>query len=169
MDLIMERTRGMTLSDREKADLRTEDFSRKAKGFCLKLLDDPGRSDEILSPLDQEPTEDRNMMLTLIWRHMVEDLPTDKQVFSYIDLLEKLPQSGSLAKDLKELRAALNAALKAGSAARHKALTRERKKLESAGISGSAVIPKLPGNSAADADFPAIVARFRDRLLTAQP
>ena len=109
------------------------------------------------------------MMLTLIWRHMVEDLPTDKQVFSYIDLLEKLPQSGSLAKDLKELRAALNAALKAGSAARHKALTRERKKLESAGISGSAVIPKLPGNSAADADFPAIVARFRDRLLTAQP
>jgi len=164
----MERTKGMTLSERDKADLREQEFSRKARGFCIKLLDDPSRSHEILSALDQEPVEDRHQLLTLIWRHLVEDLPTDKQVFNHIDILEKLPQSTNLARDLKELRASLNAALKAGSAARHKALVRERKKLESLGISGTAVLPKLSSDAAADADFPAIVARFKGRLVAMQ-
>jgi len=164
----MERTRGMTLSDQEKADLRMEELSRKARGFCLKLFDDPSRSDEILSTLDQEPAEERNLMLNLIWGHMVEDLPTSKEIFNHIDILERMPQARRLAKELKEFRAALNIALKDSNAARHKALARERKKLESAGISGSAVVPKLPGDTATVEDFPAIVTRFKGRLLPAQ-
>ena len=161
----MDRTRGMTLSEKEKEDIRKEDLHRKVKGYCLKLLDKPEMTDEILSSLNEEPEADRQELKTMVWRELVEGLPHDKEVFKHLDVLEKLPQAELLTHTLKELRSSLNSALKDTTAARQKVLTRERKKLAALGISGSAVVPKVSRDPDLDPDFPSILAKYGSRLL----
>jgi len=155
----------MTLSEKEKEDYRKDDLHRKAKGYCLKLLDKPEMTDEILSSLDEESEADREELKAMIWRDMVAGLPHDKEVFKHLDVLEKLPQAKGLTHTIKELRAALNSALKDKTAARQKIITRERKKLAALGISGSAVVPKVSQDAELDPDFPGILAEYGNRLL----
>ena len=59
LDLIMDKTRGMSLSQEEKESLHTEELRKRANGFKIRLLDDPSRADEILATLDNEPESDR--------------------------------------------------------------------------------------------------------------
>jgi hypothetical protein len=165
MDLIMERTRGMSLSSEEKEIYRKEELEKKAKGFRLKLLEDATRADQLLASIEAEPEENRNLLRSMIWKSMVEGLMDDENPIKYLDLLEKLPQAREKRSVLKEARAALNAAMKDKSKDRKKVLIREKKKLASFGISGSAVVPKMPKRTGSGSEFGETVERFRKKLL----
>ena len=47
IDIMMERTRGMSLSEEEKESLRKEELGKRAKGFRIKLLDAASEADDI--------------------------------------------------------------------------------------------------------------------------
>lgn len=165
IDLIMQRTRGMTLSPEQQAALRRERLEKLAKGYRLKLMGDPGRVEEILSTISGEAPEDGEALEWLVWKEMVENFPADADILKHIQLMEKLPEAKVRSAILTELRAAFKTHLKNEGPARKKVVIREKKKLASAGISGSAVVPKMPRHSDSDDEFTTSLIAFKKRLL----
>ena len=142
IDLMMERTSGMTLSDDEKEKFHREELERKARGYRVKLLDSPSDVDQTLALLDDDT--DKSLLEAFLWKEMVDTLPHDHTANRYLDIMEKLPQATSKATVLDEVRALLKSSSKVRSQDQKKTLTREKKKLASFGISGTAVLPKMP-------------------------
>ncbi len=169
MDLIMARTRGMTLSPEEQDSLRREQLGKLARGYRMKLLDDPGRVDEILASFSAETPDDRKLLEWFIWQEMVENLPGNVEILKHIQLMEKLSKAETKRGVLGELRAAFKAQLKNQGPARKKILMHEKKRLAAIGISGSAVVPKAPRNVSPDGEFAAALAAFKKRLLQDGP
>ena len=169
MDLIMARTRGMTLSPEEQDNLRKERLGKLAKGYRMKLLGDSERVDEILASVSVDTPADRRLLEWLIWQEMVENLPGDAEILKHIQLMEKFPPAGTRRAVLGELRAAFKAHLKNQGPARKKILIQEKKRLAAIGISGSAVVPKVPRKVGNDGEFAAALAEFKKRLLQEGP
>ncbi|MBI4962036.1 MAG: hypothetical protein HY913_02050 [Desulfomonile tiedjei] len=165
IDLMMERTRGMTLSPDERESLRTEDLRKRAKGFKIKLLQNPAAVEEILSSLDEHSPEDRTALELFIWEEMVDSLPLDHELLQYLELMEKLPQAKLKGQVLNEIRSRFKTLLKDQADDRHKSFAREKKKLAALGISGSAVVPKIPKQSPLHEGFSSDFAKLKRDLL----
>ncbi len=165
IDLIMERTRGMSLSEDEKEDLRREDFRKKARGLRLRLMDNPSNSDDILSVLQQESEGDRQILEALLWEELVREMPANTHIFQHLDLLEKIPQAEKDKSILREARESFKEATKSRAKDKKKILLREKKKLASWGISGSSVVPKLPSDFDAGDDLARLVEQYKYRIL----
>ncbi len=165
LDLIMDKTRGMSLSQREKESLHTEELRKRAGGFKIRLLDDPSRADEIRASLDNESESDRELLHSLLWRNMVEALPADEELLKYVPIMEKLPAGKANAATLHELRASFKSWLKARGEDRKKVIAREKKKLAVVGISGSAVVPKIPKGPGTEHGFELELDKLRKQLL----
>ncbi len=169
IDLMMERTKGMTLSVEEQDRLKREKLGKQAKGYRMKLLEFPEGAEQILETIIEAPAEDRELLRQLIWVEMVENLPADGEILKYLDLMERLPQARSKHAIMSELRGAFKTRLKHQVPDRKKMVQREKKKLASLGISGSAVIPKIPQNPPLDPEFFSVLQRCKKELLNTQP
>lgn len=167
LDLIMERTKGMALSDDEKKGIREERLQKRAKGFCLRLTESPDITEEILQSLDEETEEDRKDIESLIWQEMVESLSAGKELFGTVTLLEKLPQARTKGHILRELRIRFTEELKDKAKDRKKSLLREQKKLSAMGISGTAVVAKMPKEMGVDDRLASVLEGYKTRLLEA--
>ena len=165
IDLMMERTQGMTLSAEEQENLRKERLGKMARGYRIKLLEVPEGAERILEAIKDEPPEDRELLRELIWIEMVENLPSDADILKYLELMDKLPQAESKHSVISELRGAFKAGLKQQVPDRKKIVLREKKKLAAAGISGSAVVPKIPKNPEPDREFISALQKCRRELL----
>ncbi len=165
IDLMMERTRGMTLSAEEQEHLRKERLGKIAKGYRMKLLELPEGADQILEAIENESPEDRELLRELIWAEMVENLPADADILKYLELMEKLPQAESKRLIIGELRGKFKSSLKHQVPDRKKIVLREKKKLAAAGISGSAVVPRIPKTPEPDPEFISALQRCRRELL----
>lgn len=166
LDLIMDKTRGMSLSQEEKASLHMEGLRKRANGFKIRLLDDPSRADEILATLDNEPESDRRVLHSLLWNAMVESLPAHEELLKCLHIMEMLPAGQAKVATLHELRASFKSWLKTRGGDRKKVLARERKKLAAAGISGSAVVPKIPTGSSAEQGFEQELGKLKTALVS---
>lgn len=164
VDLMMERTTGMVLSPEEKEKLRLEDLRKMAKGLTLKLLERPAEADEIIAGLSGQPEQDRALLESMIWEEMIDAIPTDQSALKHVELMQKLPKAETRAALLREVRSLLKSGLKDRTKDRKKILTREKKKLASLGISGTAVVPKIPDESVADSDLAAAVEQLKTDL-----
>lgn len=169
IDLIMERTRGMSLSEEEKEDFRKEEFQKKARGLKLRLLDNPSTADEILAGLRQDSETDQRLLESLLWKELLGDLTADGPMVQRLDLLEKMPQAAGKEQILKALRDTFKASAKMRAKDRKKILARERKRLAAFGVSGSAVVPKLPADSDIDTGFATKVDEYKAQLLDNTP
>jgi len=161
----MDKTRGMSLSQEEKDTLHKEELLKRANGFKIRLLDDPSRAAEILAILDSEPESDRLLLHSLLWNAMLETLPADEEILKYLSVMETLPEGEAKATTLHELRASFKSWLKVRGADRKKILAREKKKLAAAGISGSAVVPKIPKGPGAEHGFEGELEKFKKELV----
>ncbi|MGO9567167.1 MAG: hypothetical protein ACLP5H_06470 [Desulfomonilaceae bacterium] len=165
LDLIMDKTRGMSLSQEERESLHLQELRKRANGFKIRLLNDPSRVDEILATLDNQLESDRQVLHSLLWNAMVETLPADEEILKCLHVMELLPAGKAKAATLHELRALFKSRLKARGEDRKKVLAREKKKLAAAGISGSAVIPKIPKGLGAEQGFEEEWGKLRRELL----
>jgi len=165
IDLMMERTQGMTLTAEEQENLRRERLGKMAKGYRIKLLEVPEGAEQILEAINGESPEDRELLRELIWVEMVENLPSDADILNYLELMENPPQAESKHAVISELRGTFKAGLKHQVPDRKKIVLREKKKLAAAGISGSAVVPKIPKNPEPDPEFLSVLQRRRRELL----
>jgi hypothetical protein len=143
IDIMMERTRGMTLSEEERERLQREESVKRAKGLRLKLMTDPSRANEVLAAIEKESATEHPMLDSLFWSDMVENIPEDKELLPYLDLLESLPQARGKQSILRKIRDSWKACTKETSADKKDQAARERKRLADVGISGGAVVPRL--------------------------
>jgi hypothetical protein len=143
IDIMMERTRGMVLSAEERKAYRLNELAKKARGLHLKLTHDPEQTESVLSSLDQESPEDAGLIRSLVWNTFVENLPSGDDTATYLDSMAKFPVDRERLQILEELRLSLKTAAKSRSRDMKTLVAAARKKLAEAGISGSAVVPKV--------------------------
>lgn len=144
LELMMERTKGMGLSEEEKKRLKHEGLEKKAKGYKVKVLSAPETAEFQLQGLEGEPEEDREALQRLIWNSFVDELPVDSSVSDYLEVMEKLPHAKKFESELAGLNEEIKTGAKSQKADKKKILNKERKRLASFGISGEAVIPVMP-------------------------
>jgi hypothetical protein len=165
LDIIMERTKGMALSQNEKDQLRMEDFDKRANGLQIRLTENPANSDEILSSLASLDPEDKLVLEKLLWKKLVQALPTDRQVLKLVPVLRKLGPAKDKTRLLDRIESDLKNIAKIQSSEEKKVLAREKKKLASFGISGTAVIPKISGSSDVGSESRRLMEELRKGLL----
>ena len=165
LDIIMERTRGMALSQEEKDQLRQDEFAKRAKGLQMRLLEDPANADVVLSSLGAMGDQDRTLLETLVWKTLVQDLPADRQGLKYVPVLRRLAPAKKKAPVLDGIEADFKAIAKAQGSEEKRLVAREKKKLASFGISGTAVIPKISDSDAVGLESQRIMGDLKKRLL----
>lgn len=169
VDLMMERTKGMSLSSEEKDQLHREELAKRVKGFKLKLIENRSTVDDILESMNEDSDEDRRLLDSLLWEEIFNGLPDDRSMPRFLDLMEGLPTGKANPTVVKEMRSFFKDAAKGRSVDRKKLLTREKKRLAAAGISGTAVVPKMSKNLKANSDFLSKIEEFRHQLLDSKP
>jgi len=145
IDIMMERTRGMVLSPEEKRKIRLEEIGRKAKGVHLRLVQDPEQMESALTSLSHDSPEDGDLFRSLLWNTFVENIPSGHDTAAYLKLMASISVDSGRSKTLEELVAALKTAEKNRSRDMKTLVVAARKKLADAGISGSAVVPRVEG------------------------
>jgi hypothetical protein len=167
IDLIMQKTKGMSMSPEERESFHKEEMFKKAKGYRLKLLQNPSNAEETLSLLAQEPPEDRGLIDSFLWRILVEELPANQEILKYLDIMEMIAP-GKL-PILKEVRSAFKSGVKDRISDRKKILQKEQKRLAALGISGTAVVPKISKDTEDEGNFAAALDKFKADLCPPSP
>ncbi len=144
LDLVMEKTKGLTLSDEEKAAQAEERLDRVVEGLWRRVGAAGWSIEELnLGLADVEPG-DRAAIKRRFGERLAAGLTVGEALPAQVALLAEFD---SVAADaLADLRRLVEEviALRAGTLAR--AFEAERQKLAAAGISGSAVVPKVPSD-----------------------
>lgn len=163
IDIMMERTRGMLLSDEEKKRLKNEELQKKAKGYAVKFLEPSGSSQAVLSSLNEEPQEDRSLLEKLVWNEIVARISTEAEVNILFDRFEEWPFANSKKSEIETFRTTFKNQVKNKNNDKKTILEREKKKLADAGISGSAVVPKF-SKEMETAGLTELIGQFRKAL-----
>jgi hypothetical protein len=163
IDIMMERTRGMLLSDEEKKRLRNEQLQKKAKGYALKFLEPSGSSQAALSSLNGEPQEDRFLLEKLVWKEIVAGISTEADMNTLFERFEEWPFANSKKSEIESFRTTFKNQVKNKNKDKKSILEREKKKLADAGISGSAVVPKF-SKEMETAGLTELIEQFRNTL-----
>ncbi|MGB9618145.1 MAG: hypothetical protein ACP5M0_12350 [Desulfomonilaceae bacterium] len=143
IEIMMERTKGMSLSEEEKKAFKREELQKKAKGLYLKLTQTPALVDSLLDGIRESDEPDDKMLRAMLWNIFVENLPSGKDMDSFLELMRKIPASPDRLSLLSDLQKELKVHQKGRMKQRKVELEAERKRLAAAGISGTAVSPKL--------------------------
>jgi hypothetical protein len=164
IDLMMERTSGMRLSEEEKHRIKREELEKKARGYALKLIDPNGLNQSTLSILDQDSPEERSILEPLVWKNIVQGISSEDDIRVVFDRFDDWPFFNSKRNKIEKLRTKFKDQGKNKNKDKKSLLDREKRKLADAGISGSAVVPKFLKNmeSAAMAE---LIEEFKKTLL----
>jgi len=136
LELIMEKTKGLTMSPQEKEEIRREEWLKKAKGLIQKFLDDRVDMDKVKSELlsKEYPSEWGNFLKLELINGLEPEGDNEKRVHLISELL-KLPGEAFMKiledfdqKVLQEKAAQVDYL---------------KKQLSVQGISGPAVIPNV--------------------------
>jgi hypothetical protein len=136
LDLIMEKTKGLTMSPQEKEEIRREEWLKKAKGLIQKFLDDRVDMDKVKSELlsKEYPSEWGEFLKVELINGLEPEGGNEKRL-QLINELLKIP-SEPFIKILKDFDQKVLQE-KAGQ------MDHLKKQLSVQGISGPAVIPNV--------------------------
>ncbi len=147
IDIMMERTRGMGLSEAEKEQISRDSLVKKAKGYALKIHDYKDSTDKIIENLMGESADELDELKKLVWNNLVSKIQNDQNLNSFLDVLEKLGLAPDRKPVFEKYCSLLKDAQKDKSKDRKFLIDREKRKLADSGISGTAVVPKIPMDS----------------------
>lgn len=136
LELIMERTKNLTMSSEEKEEIRRQEWLKKTRGWIQKFLDDLADTRQIKTEiLDKEPPSGWEKILK---KELVEGLDPEgnnEKRFELIKILLALPS-----EPYREVLASFTQEVEQQKDYFAKVL---KKRLSVQGISGSAVVPNL--------------------------
>lgn len=153
LDIIMEKTKGLTMSEKEKKAFKEQEMAGKVKGLIQKFLDGILDMDQLKGEVARLGEKGGDMVKRLIREESVSRIEPEGDNEPLLRVLGEVTGSDvdSLSKVLKEFQQRFE---------REKD-TREkelRKELEQQGISGSAVVPNIN----ADAEWSDYVSEMRN-------
>ncbi len=164
LDLVMEKTRHLTLSREEKEENRRRELAGRLKGLLQQLedglLDVEALTTKIDGLLQDGNEEDRS----LLCRHLMAHVNAEEENDPWIRLLTKYCRADAvqLEQAVQEVRRQLDAAV----TERRWQLLDE---LASQGVSGSAVRPNLDGDVVLDEKCRRLSGHLADKLAKMVP
>jgi hypothetical protein len=136
MDLIMEKTKGLTLSPKEKEEIRRQEWLKKAKGWIQKFLDDRTDLGKVKDELfnREKPLEWENILKRELINGLDPEVDNEKRFQLIGELLQISPET--FIKILEAFHQGIN---------QEKVRQSDRliKELAAQDISGPAIIPNL--------------------------
>lgn len=142
IELAMERTARIKLSQEEREKLRADEVHSKAKGLVNRFLEVDLHLREIEKELSKYDPDHRKELERLMFRLLSEALQLDRDNSLILEGLEKLkPESHKTTAQIRDLVSAYH---KRREQELGKVTEGHRLRLKQMGISGSAVVPKVP-------------------------
>ena len=142
LDIIMEKTKGLTMSDEEKKAFKEQEMARKVRGLIQKYLDGILGLDRLRTEAAALAETDEDMVRAMIRKECIPRIELGENNEPILGILEE-----TTGLDTVSIRTALKDfedKLEQEKGVREKELI---KRLDKKGISGSAVIPNMNANS----------------------
>ena len=138
LDIIMEKTKGLNISDEEKKAFKEQEMAGKVKGLIQKFLDGTLDMDQLRVKVTGLVEKGGDMVKRLLREESVSRIQLEVNNEPLLRLLWEI--TGSEADSLREVLKEFEERLEKGKDAREKEL---KKELEKQGVSGSAVLPNI--------------------------
>jgi hypothetical protein len=156
LDIVMERTRHLSMTEEEKDDLRKKELAGKVKGWIQRYADGQIDLNRLTPEIERERGENPRDIDGILRRELIERLEPDGDNRKTLELIERFSVLDTA--PLKGVIADFQAQL---TEKREERLREMGEKLKGRGITGSAVVPNL----ARDVDWDLF---FRERLTEAR-
>lgn len=155
LDIIMEKTRGLSMSEQEKNAIKTQEMTGKIKGLIQKFLDGVLDIDTLKIEVTALTEEDQDMVERMIIEECIPRIRLGENNEPILKILEGT--AGSYGTPFRDILKGFEDRLKRDKAVREKEL---KQALEHKGISGTAVIPNIQASS----EWVQYVSEMKERL-----
>jgi hypothetical protein len=146
LDLVLEKTKHLTLSAEEKAEMQLQDALKKISAYVEKILERVLSPEELRQKIEALPQNFRERVRQETVRHLIQALNLSTETDPLAATLEVLAEP-ALQKPLAEVIRCRSAYRQARNEAQQTARHRILAELAGAGIRGSAVVAKLESDS----------------------
>ena len=155
LDIIMEKTKGLTMSEKEKKAFKEQEMAAKVKGLIQKFLDGILDMDQLKGEVAGLDEKGGDMVKRLIREESLPRIELGGNNEPLLRVLEEV--TGSDVDSLRKVLGEFQQRFEQKKDTREKEL---RKELEKQGISGSAVLPNIN----ADAEWSRYLAEMRNKF-----
>lgn len=160
LDLVMEKTRNLTLSNEEKAEQKYDEIYKQVKGFLLKYQDKIINKDQLRKAIEALRKNHGSMADDILLRELLDMLKLNLDNDSHLDLLHEFCGS-----DIHELKSIFKEYKELMLVSGQKRIRLLKEDLTSkASISGSAVLPNLEADNVWLSEVRKIKTKFEKRL-----
>jgi len=159
LDLVLEKTRDLTLSKEEKLDLVREDMDRKTQGLVNRYLDNILPLSRLKEEIQGIDSKENGLVFELLKKHLLAHFDPDSDNSLLVSALSEIAgfDVSLLAVLQKEYRAEREETERAFN-------ERALSALEERGVSGSAVVPNLSQDPDWDQSLRSLRKRYQERL-----
>ena len=147
IDLIMEKTKNMSLNEEERMALKRQDLEERVKLFTYRFLKEERDSESLVNELKKIPEEEQEEAVKICFAVLLGEFsPLDEEsraLHGIKKIIHKIPEQrvhtaiGEVCKEFKIQEGDL----------RNEAASQCRRELESEGIRGSALVPCIEATS----------------------
>ncbi|MBT8490662.1 MAG: hypothetical protein KJN62_06420 [Deltaproteobacteria bacterium] len=159
LDLIMEKTQSMTLSEEEKKEIRQQELSGKVKGWIRKYEDVVLNLKTIQSEIVKEDVSRQTELKKALQKEVLHLIEPDKDNSRFLQLLEEICGTGT--DVIITMIHQFQTTIAAERAIVHKELNH---RLEEKGISGTAVIPSPYSDTEWNTRYDQSIEDFKKQL-----
>jgi hypothetical protein len=159
LDIIMEKTKDLTMSDAEKEEFRRKTLSGKLKGLVQKFIDSQMSVHSIRSEIESEREKSRTLVDELLRAELIERLEPDGDNDKVFELLEEL-----IGMDTSLLEVPIGEFKKKVNNEKNAVMDGLQKKLAEREISGPAVVPNLTHDETWSAFYEKSKAACKEQL-----
>jgi len=159
LDIIMEKTRDLKISDEEKEAFKEQEITGKIKGLIQKFLDGIIDMEQLRGEVSGLVEKGGDMVKRLIREESVSRIELEGNNEPLFRLLEEI--TGSEVDSLREVLKAFEKRLEREKDTREQGF---KKRLEKQGISGSAVLPNINADPEWSRYVSEIKEEFQERL-----
>ena len=164
LDLVLERTKNLTMTEEEKSSLQKKELEGRIKGWVRKYRDGLMDLNAVKTGMSAIPKKERKASRDILKNLVLENLPAQGDDLKILDILE-----GILEESREPYLAAREHFQKTLAIERSRCLEVLKAGLAERGISGSAVTPNLDRDASWEIVHQKTLAEFRKGLaLTAR-
>jgi hypothetical protein len=163
VDLVLEKTRNLTLSEEEKLDLEGEELDKKIRGLVNRYLDNILPLSRLKEEIQGIDSKRNGLALKFLKKHLLAHFDPDRDNTPVLSALSEIAgfDVSPLTKLQKEYQAEKEETERAF---KERALLA----LEERGVSGSAVVPNLSQDPHWNQSLTSLRNRYQERLTTIQ-
>jgi hypothetical protein len=159
LDLVLEKTRNLTLSEEEKRNLAREELDKKIRGIVGKYLDNLLPLNRIREELENIESNQPELPYKIFTEHLVAHVDLDVDISPILSALKEV-----IGFDTAPLEALQQEYRAEKEVARRSFAEDTLSALKERGVSGSAVVPNLDGISEWVQFLSELSERYREKI-----